>query len=188
MEVYKKSIQFIDENLIFCLVPMILTLLLIEFVFKNRFETKKVLNLIRWIIIIYTLITITALLIGIAIEPEEYTFFDRATGPYAWAYWILFFCALILPLTLFFQKLGAKYWYVVLVALLIKTGIYYERFVLITTSFHRDYLTDTTYANLIEVFIVKIGISFIKGILLTVLLVGLFEILKSTNLKKLNQP
>lgn len=178
---YNKSIQFIDENLIFCLVPMILALLLIEFVFKNRFETKNVLNLIRWIIIIYTLITITALLIGIAIDPEEYTFFDRATGPYAWAYWILFLCALILPLTLFIQKLGSKYWYVVLVALLMKIGIYYERFVLITTSFHRDYLPDATYTNLIEVFIVKIGTPFLKGILLTVLLVGLFEILKRKN-------
>ena len=84
MEFYKRAIEIVDVNLIYCLIPIILTLILVELTFKSRFETKKVLNLIRWTIIVYTILAI----IGMALDPQESTFINRATGPYKIAYWI----------------------------------------------------------------------------------------------------
>ena len=187
MELYKRIVAIFDANLIYCLIPIILTLIFVELIFKNRFETKKVLNLIRWTIIFYTIITWTFYLIGMAKteNPEEYAFINRATGPYAWAYWIMFVSAIILPLTLFIKKLASKFWYVILVAFGMKSGMYFERFVIIVTSFHRDYLpgnrnTELENGNveLIDLFALSIGTLFFQGVILTILTLGIFEIIK----------
>tara|TARA_R110002126_G_scaffold290629_1_gene448042 strand:+ start:68 stop:652 length:585 start_codon:yes stop_codon:yes gene_type:complete len=178
MELYKRIIEIVDANLIHCLIPIILTLMFVELIFKNRFETKKALNLIGWTIIIYTIVTFTFYLIGMAMNPDEYAFINRATGPYAIAYWIMFFGALILPLTLFIKKLASKFWYVILVAFGMKSGMYFERFVIITTSFHRDYQTENGNAGLMESISYGIGIFFIQGIIIAMLTLGIFEIIK----------
>ncbi len=185
MEVSKRIIEIIDSNLIYCLIPIILTLILVELFFKNRFETRKTLNLIRWLIIIYTIVTFTFYLIGMAMNPDEYAFINRATGPYAWAYWIMFLSALILPLTLLIKKLASKFWYVILVVFGMKSGMYFERFVIIMTSFHRDYLPGNGNAELengntelIDLFAFGIGMIFLQGLIITILTLGIFEIIK----------
>jgi len=185
MEVYNRIIELIDLNLIFCLIPIILTLILVELFFKNRFETRKTLNLIRWVIIIYTIVTFTIYLIGMVVDPDEYAFLNRATGPYAWAYWIMFCSALILPLTLLIKKIASKFWYVLLVAFGMKSGMYFERFVIIVTSFHRDYLPrngntklENGNSELIDLFSYAIGMLFLQGVIITILTLGIFEIIK----------
>lgn len=185
MELYKRIIEIIDANLIFCLIPIILTLMFVELVFKNRFETKKVLNLTRWTIIIYTIVTFTLYLIGIAINPDGYAFIDRATGPYAWAYWMMLLSALILPFTLLIKQLASKFWYVIFVAFGMKIGMYFERFVIIVTSFHRDYLLnngnselENKNSELIDSFSFGIGMIFLQGLIIAILALGIFEILK----------
>jgi len=187
MEIYKRIIEIIDANLIYCLIPIILTLILVELIFKNRFETKKVLNLIRWIIIFYTIITWTFYLIGMAMaeNPKEYAFINRATGPYAWAYWMMFLSALVLPFTLLIKKLASKFWYVLLVAFAMKIGMYFERFIIIVTSFHRDYLPgngdavkENRNVELIDLFAFGIGMIFLQGIIIAILTLGIFEIIK----------
>jgi len=183
MELYKRIIEIVDANLIYSLTPIILTLLLVELIFKNRFETKNTLNLIRWIIIIYTIATFIFYLIGMIISPDEYAFVDRAIGPYAMAYWIMLFSALILPFTLFIRKLALRFWYVLLVAFGMKSGMYIERFVIITASFHKDYHTENGDAGLIEPISYGIGVIFIQGIIIAILILGIFEIIKR---KKLN--
>ena len=178
MELYKRIIEIIDANLIFCLIPIILTLILVELFFKNRFETKKTLNLICWTIIIYTIITWIFYLIGMALNPEEYAFINRATGPYAITYWLMFLSALILPFTLLIKKLASKFWYVLLVAFAMKIGMYFERFVIITTSFHRDYQTENGNTELIDSLSFGIGMIFLQGIIITILTLGVFELIK----------
>ena len=180
MEIYKRIIEIFDANLINCLIPIILTLLLIQLIFKNRFETNKVLNLICSIIIIYTIITWTFYLIEIITteNPEEYAFINRATGPYAWAYWIMFLSALIMPFTLFIKKLASKFWYVLLAAIAIKSGYYFERYVIIVTSFHRDYLIENGKIAPTMKLISGIAIIYLQGIIIAMVLLGIFEIMK----------
>jgi hypothetical protein len=185
MELSKRIIEIIDANLIFCLIPIILTLMFVELIFKNRFETKKVLNLTRWTIIIYTIVTFILYLIGIAMNPDGYAFIDRATGPYAWAYWMMLLSALILPFALLIKKLASKFWYVIFVAFGMKIGMYFERFVIIVTSFHRDYLLNNgnseledKNSELIDSFSFDIGMIFLQGLIIAILALGIFEVLK----------
>jgi hypothetical protein len=175
MEFYKRFIEIVDANLIYCLIPIILTLILAELIFKNRFETKKVLNLIRWIIIIYTLTTFTFYLIGKAMNPYEYAFINRAFGPYAWAYWIMFLSAMILPFSLLVKKLATNFWYVLFIAFCMKIGSYFERFVIIMTSLHRDNLPDNGNAEFTDSILYIIGIVFLQGIAIAILTLGVFK-------------
>ncbi|GAA0728418.1 hypothetical protein GCM10009430_37550 [Aquimarina litoralis] len=178
MELYDLIIKIIDVNLIQCLIPIILTLFLVKVFFKNRFETKKALNLIRWLIIIYTFITWTISLVTIIINPEEATFINRAVGPYAIIYWIMFIAALILPFTLMIKKMAIKFWYVMFIAFCMKVGIYFERFIIITTSYHRDYLTENGNIEFIYPFLLGISILFVQGVIIAILILGIFQILK----------
>ena len=178
MDLYKRIIEIVDANLIYCLIPIILILMFVELIIKNRFETKKALNLVRWTIIIYTIVTFVFYLIGMVINPDKYAFINRANGPYAWAYWLMFLSALILPLTLFIKKLASKFWYVLLIAFGMKSGMYFERFVIITTSFHRDYQIENGNTELMESISFAIGILFLQGIIITMLTLGIFEVLK----------
>lgn len=178
MELYKTIIEIVDANLIYCLIPIILTLMLVELIFKTRFETKKALSVIRWTIIIYTIVYIAYYLIVLVINPNEHNFVNRTTGPYAWAYWIMFFSALILPLTLFIKKLASKFWYLILVAFGMKIGVYFEQLVIITTSFHREYKTEIDDLGLMESISFGVGILLLQGITLTIMVLGIFEMLK----------
>ena len=120
MKLYERIIEIVDANFIHCLIPIILTLILVEFLFKKRFETKKVLNLICKFIILYSIITWTYSLIGMIFYPEKFAFIQRATGPYKWSYWIMFLSALILPFTLFIKKIASNFYYVIFVAIFMK--------------------------------------------------------------------
>jgi hypothetical protein len=172
MELYNSIITIVDVNLIYCLIPIILTLTIIELIFKNRFETTKALNLIRGVIIFYTIITS----IKIAFDPIDATFINRATGPNNTAYWIMFLSTLILPFTLLFKKLGAKFWYVLFIAFSMKIGVYFERFVIITTSVHRDYLTENKPIEFSDSISFGIVMLFLQGIIIAILTLGVFEI------------
>jgi hypothetical protein len=179
MELYDRIIKIVDINLIQCLITIILTLFLVKVFFKNRFEIKKALNLVRWVVIAYSFITWTITLIGIILNPEESAFVNRAVGPYAITYWIMFLSALILPFTLFNKKLAAKFWYVLLVAFCVKIGVYFERFVIIVTSYHRDYLTiDNGNTEFINPFAFGIGMLLLQGVIIAILMLGIFEIIK----------
>jgi hypothetical protein len=178
MESYKRVSEIIDVNLIYCLIPIILTLILVELIFKNRFETKKVLNIVRWTIIIYTIITWTITLFGIILDPTDSIVVNRATGPYKIAYWIMFFSALILPFSLLVKRLGAKFWYVLIVAFCMKMGVYFERYVIISTSFHRDYLPENANPDYMGLLLFGVGLIFLQGIVIALLALGLLEMIK----------
>jgi len=71
---------------------------------------------------------------------ERFTFINRATGPYAWAYWIMVSCNVISPQLLWFKKLRTNLVFVFILSIFVNIGMWFERFVIITTSLHRDYL------------------------------------------------
>lgn len=179
MDLYERIIQIIDANIVFCLLPCILTLMLIKLFFKNKFKTDKALNIIRWFIIGYYLITLTYYIFRLLFSSEETAFGNRATGPYWWAYWMMMLCAMALPLTLLIKKLASKYLYVLLIAFCIKIGAYFERFVIIVTSIHRDYLPPTTSTNdAVLVIVYIVAVIFLQGFILALLLLGIVELIE----------
>lgn len=71
---------------------------------------------------------------------EQFTFINRAFGPYAWAYWIMFSCNVFFPQLFWFKKIRRNIPITFVLVLLVNVGMWFERFVIIVTSLHRDFL------------------------------------------------
>lgn len=71
---------------------------------------------------------------------EQYAFANRAFGPYWWAYWIMMSCNLIFPQTFWVKKLRRNIYWTFAMSIFVNIGMWFERFVIIVTSLHRDYI------------------------------------------------
>ena len=71
---------------------------------------------------------------------ERYVFFNRATGPYWWAYWTMITCNVISPQLFWSKKLRTSIPVMFAVSIFINIGMWFERFVIIVTSLHRDFM------------------------------------------------
>ncbi len=127
---------------------MVLTLLII---------TRKVMNFENYITIghievMAKVLIATGSIVGLAYgteffiawysgnEYEQYCFINRATGPYAWAYWTMISCNVLSPQFLWSKKIRTSIPAVFTLSIFVNIGMWFERFVIITTSLHRDYL------------------------------------------------
>ena len=71
---------------------------------------------------------------------ERFTFYNRAFGPYAWAYWLMFSCNVFVPQVFWFKKMRRSIPVLFVLSLLVNVGMWFERFNIVVTSLHRDYL------------------------------------------------
>ncbi|HET9300262.1 MAG TPA: NrfD/PsrC family molybdoenzyme membrane anchor subunit [Candidatus Polarisedimenticolaceae bacterium] len=71
---------------------------------------------------------------------EVFTFQNRAFGPYAWAYWTMVSCNVIIPQLFWFTKMRRSIPALFVLSLFVNVGMWFERFVIIVTSLHRDFL------------------------------------------------
>lgn len=93
-------------------------------------------QVLRWVGILAIL---NGLFIFIA-YPENSAFLNRATGPYAWAYWMMFLGLTVLPQLYWIGVLQKAPWrWMIALGLLCTSGGFFEEIVIIVTSFHRDF-------------------------------------------------
>ena len=97
-------------------------------------------------------IIITGSIVGIAyiteffiawysgVEAEQYAFMNRAFGPYWWAYASMMTCNVISPQLFWFKKIRTSIAATFALSIVVNIGMWFERFVIIVTSLHRDYL------------------------------------------------
>ena len=71
---------------------------------------------------------------------ELYAFKNRAFGPYWWAYWTMISCNVISPQLFWFRWCRTSPWFIFVVSIFVNIGMWFERFVIVVTSLHRDYL------------------------------------------------
>jgi molybdopterin-containing oxidoreductase family membrane subunit len=127
---------------------MVLTLLIL---------TRKVMGLERYITIHHLeamakITLLTGSMVGFAYLTELFlawlggnpyeraAFWNRATGPFAWAYWTMMTCNAILPQLLWSKRVRTSVPILFVLSLLVNVGMWFERFVIIVTSLHRDFL------------------------------------------------
>ncbi len=127
---------------------MVLTLLLV---------TRKVFKLEDYITIYHIelmniIIIVTGSIVGIAyitelfiawysgVEYEGYAFYNRVQGPYAWAYWSMMTCNVISPQLFWIKKIRTSIMATFILSIVVNIGMWCERFVIIVTSLHRDYV------------------------------------------------
>ncbi len=103
---------------------------------------------------------------------ENYTYLSwgAATGPYWWAFWALITCNFIVPLTLWVKKLRRNIMWTFVVALIINTGMWFERFNIIVVDLSHG-RTPSSWAMFsptfvdVGVFIGTIGFFFVLFLL-----------------------
>jgi Ni/Fe-hydrogenase subunit HybB-like protein len=71
---------------------------------------------------------------------ERFVFVNRAFGPYWWAYWIMASCNVFIPQLFWSRKLRRNIAVMFVVSLYVNIGMWFERYVIIVTSLHRDFL------------------------------------------------
>jgi Ni/Fe-hydrogenase subunit HybB-like protein len=71
---------------------------------------------------------------------EQFTFLNRIQGPYAWAVWTMFTCNVFSPQLFWFKRIRTSIPAMFAISIVVNIGMWFERFVIIVTSLHRDYL------------------------------------------------
>ena len=74
------------------------------------------------------------------VQYELYAFLNRATGPYAWAYWTMMSCNLLFPQFFWIKKLRRSIPFMFVTSIIVNIGMWFERFVITVVSLHRDYM------------------------------------------------
>ena len=71
---------------------------------------------------------------------EMFSFLNRARGQYAWAYWTMVICNVIVPRLFWFKACRRNLWVLFGVSILVNVGMWFERFVIVVTSLSADFL------------------------------------------------
>jgi molybdopterin-containing oxidoreductase family membrane subunit len=71
---------------------------------------------------------------------DQTLLWNRLHGPYAFWYWSLLICNLLIPQLLWLRKMRTNPVWLFFISLIILTGMWLERFVIITISLTRDFL------------------------------------------------
>ena len=72
---------------------------------------------------------------------EAFMFWNCVFGPMGWSYWVLVTCNLAIPLTtLWSRKLRTSIPFMFFISIVVNTGMWFERFVIVVTSLYRDFL------------------------------------------------
>ncbi len=71
---------------------------------------------------------------------EQFAFINRAFGSYAWAYWIMLSCNLLSPQVFWFKRARTSIPILFAISIVVNIGMWFERFVIVVTSLHADFL------------------------------------------------
>jgi molybdopterin-containing oxidoreductase family membrane subunit len=71
---------------------------------------------------------------------EAFMYWNRMTGPYGFMYWLLILCNIAIPQLLWSQKVRHNLAIVWVISIVINIGMWLERFEIVVTSLHRDFL------------------------------------------------
>ncbi len=74
------------------------------------------------------------------VQFEQFAFINRMFGPYAWAYWIMVSCNVIFPQLFWVKKIRRSIPWMMVIVIFVNVGMWFERFVIVVTSLHRDFL------------------------------------------------
>ncbi|MBT8493092.1 MAG: polysulfide reductase NrfD, partial [Deltaproteobacteria bacterium] len=71
---------------------------------------------------------------------EGFAFMARARAHFGWSYWIMVSCNVIAPQFFWIKKLRCSIPVMFVLSIFVNIGMWFERFVIVVTSLHRDFL------------------------------------------------
>jgi Ni/Fe-hydrogenase subunit HybB-like protein len=128
---------------------MVITLIVLA---RELFPPLKQLVTLRHLENMNKVILATGLIVGFAYVTEFFTawysvnpyerfhYLNRMFGPYWWASWIMFSCNVFAPQLFWFKRVRTSVLAMFVISILVNIGMWFERFVIVVTSLHRDYL------------------------------------------------
>ena len=128
---------------------MVITLMCLVRYFIPTFKDYITINHLE---VMNKIIMLTAMMVGYAYSLEffmawysgssyeQYAFLNRAFGPYWWSYWIMVSCNVIIPQLFWFRSIRRSIKVMFIISILVNVGMWFERYVIVVTSLHRDFL------------------------------------------------
>ena len=71
---------------------------------------------------------------------ERFMVYNRMVGPYKWFYWSLILCNVLAPQIVWFKRFRTNLVVLWFLSIVVGIGMFLERFVIIVTSLHRDFV------------------------------------------------
>jgi molybdopterin-containing oxidoreductase family membrane subunit len=71
---------------------------------------------------------------------DRFAIINRMTGPYAFFYWMLIACNIVIPQCMWSRKVRNNVAILFVISLIVNVGMWLERFVIVVISLHRDFL------------------------------------------------
>ncbi len=127
---------------------MVLTLLvparklfgLEELVTKRHLDNMAKITLVTGLMVTYAYVVEFFMAWYSGNQFERFTALNRAAGPYAWAFWIMITCNVVVPQIFWFKRARTTPWMLFVASLLINVGMWFERFVIVVSSLANDFM------------------------------------------------
>ena len=120
-------------------VPMRKILGIQSYITRDHYEKIAKVLLVTSLIVSFSYIVELGLAFYSGNLYEITVFKYRMLGDYKYFYWLMTFCNVVLPLTLFIRKLRRTIGYLFVLSLLVNVGMWLERFIIIVTSLAKEY-------------------------------------------------
>lgn len=141
MDYISEAIFLYKDYLINGAIITFLVVFLSDKFIKNKLIVANAFKYLKCILLIYSFLSMLNLIIGflyISNEYESYCFYNRMTGSYAFAYWLMFLGTLS-PLLLFIHKIKNSLLLLFIITIWTNIGWLMESVAIHTAMMHREY-------------------------------------------------
>jgi Ni/Fe-hydrogenase subunit HybB-like protein len=111
-----------------------------DFITLRHLQNMAKVMLVTGLIVAYGYMTEMFIAWYSADKFEMFVPWNRMTGPYGAIYWALILCNVVIPQALWFKGIRTNVYALFVLAIIVNIGMWLERFVIVVTSLHRDFL------------------------------------------------
>ena len=111
-----------------------------DFITINHLEKMNIIILVTGSMVAYSYVMELFVAWYSGNQYEQFIAMARMTGPYAWAYWTMIICNVLVPQIFWVKKLRRSIPVMFVASILINVGMWFERFVIVVSSLAQDYL------------------------------------------------
>jgi len=111
-----------------------------DFITQRHLDNMAKVMLATGLIVAYGYMMETFMAFYSADNYETYMIHNRWTGPYAVAYWSLIACNIVIPQLMWSRRIRRNVAVLFVISLIVNMGMWLERFIIVVTSLHRDFL------------------------------------------------
>jgi Ni/Fe-hydrogenase subunit HybB-like protein len=114
-----------------------------DFITMRHLQNMAKVMLVTGLIVAYGYLTEAFVAWYSADRFETFVPLNRMSGPYAVTYWSLIVCNVVIPQLLWLKRVRTSTYLLFVIAIIVNIGMWLERYVIVVTSLHRDFLTSS---------------------------------------------